>query len=134
MAVAPGLLRRHRPVRVEAARSPTTATCSGARRETLYIGVHAPVPGGQEAGDRPTGAGRDVQACWTWPGCEGQVLPVDVYSTCDEVELLLNGKSLGKKVLTEEDRLIATFAVPYAAGELTAIGYRVGGRWQSIRW
>src|SRR5208337_4079097 len=32
---------------------------------------------------------------WTWPGQEGKKRQVRVYSNCDRVELLLNGRSLG---------------------------------------
>ena len=34
---------------------------------------------------------------WNWPGREGQVFPVLVYTNCDTVELFLNGKSFGTK-------------------------------------
>ena len=34
---------------------------------------------------------------WTWPGREGQIIPVLVYTNCNAVELFLNGKSLGEK-------------------------------------
>jgi beta-galactosidase len=34
---------------------------------------------------------------WTWPGREGQVIPVLAYSNCNTVELFLNGRSLGEK-------------------------------------
>jgi beta-galactosidase len=34
---------------------------------------------------------------WTWPGREGKVTPVYVYTSGDEAELFLNGKSLGRK-------------------------------------
>ncbi len=93
----------------------------------LFIGVHAPVPEGKKV-SRMDWGWPDVQASWTWPGLEGRELQVDVYSACDEVELLLNGTSVGRKTMADEDRLIATFLVPYAAGELTAIGYRAGAK------
>ena len=38
------------------------------------------------------------------------------------------GRLLGKKAVTEKDRLIATFTVTYAPGELKAIGYRAGAK------
>ena len=34
---------------------------------------------------------------WTWPERVGQVTPVHVYTSGDEAELFLNGKSLGRK-------------------------------------
>jgi hypothetical protein len=34
---------------------------------------------------------------WNWEGKEGQAIPVMAYSNAEEVELFLNGKSLGKK-------------------------------------
>jgi len=36
---------------------------------------------------------------WNWPGREGQVIPVLVYTNCNRVELFLNGRSLGEKRL-----------------------------------
>ncbi len=44
---------------------------------------------------------------WTWPEQEGQPKMVRIYSTCDEVELFLNGKSLGKRTPESTDNLIA---------------------------
>jgi beta-galactosidase len=93
--------------------------------DTLYLGVHAPVPE-EKRPTRLNWGWPDVQASWTWPGLEGRELQVDVYSACDEVELLLNGAPVGRKGMSESDRFIATFHVPYAPGELTAVGYRVG--------
>jgi len=95
--------------------------------DALYIGVHAPVPEGRKIARKDWGW-PDVQASWTWPGLEGRQLQVDVYSACDEVELVLNGTPVGRKKMAEADRLIATFMVPYAAGELTAVGYRAGAK------
>lgn len=34
---------------------------------------------------------------WTWPGREGQSVPVLAYSSCNTVELFLNGRSLGEQ-------------------------------------
>ena len=34
---------------------------------------------------------------WNWKGREGQFLPVTCYTNCDNVELFLNGKSVGVK-------------------------------------
>ena len=36
---------------------------------------------------------------WNWPGKEGQAIRVDAYSNCKEVELFLNGASLGRQAM-----------------------------------
>ena len=48
---------------------------------------------------------------------------MDVYSSCDKVELFLNGKSLGFQPTTREKKFLATFSVPYETGVLQAVGY-----------
>lgn len=90
--------------------------------EKLYIAVHFPIPEDKEAVVTRWGW-RDVDANWTWPGKEGQVFQVDVYSRCERVELFLNGRSLGVKPTTQAEKLVATFEVPYEPGELKAVGF-----------
>ena len=34
---------------------------------------------------------------WNWAGREGQTIPVMAYTNAEEVELFLNGRSLGRK-------------------------------------
>ena len=70
---------------------------------------------------------KDNIASWTWPGYEGRPAIVDVYSSADTVELLLNGKSLGKKRAGKAVGFVTTFKTSYEAGELVAISY-VGGK------
>jgi beta-galactosidase len=53
-------------------------------------------------------------------------LEVNVYSSCAEVELFINGRSLGKKRTDRSTEFIATWNVPYQAGTLKAVGYREG--------
>lgn len=61
---------------------------------------------------------------WDWKA--GQTVDVWVYyNHADEVELFLNGKSLGKSAKTN-DRLHAAWKVPFAAGELKVVKYRDG--------
>ena len=43
---------------------------------------------------------------WTWPGFEGKAIPVFVYTNADEVELFLNGRSLGVKHLPADDEFV----------------------------
>jgi beta-galactosidase len=74
----------------------------------------------------------DVHPSWTWPGQEGKPLEVVVYSEFPEVELFLNGKSLGRKEVGLQSEYKASFQVPYAPGRIVAVGYRDGreaGRW-----
>lgn len=61
---------------------------------------------------------------WNWPGREGQPIDVRVYANTDEVELLLNDRSLGRKPLARYAHL--QWSVPYAPGKLTARGYKGG--------
>lgn len=63
---------------------------------------------------------------WSWNCENGTVVSVDVYSRAEEVELLLNGKSLGKKPAGAECHFKAEFEVTYEAGTLTAISYQDG--------
>ena len=92
---------------------------------------------------------------WTWPGREGRVIPVFVYTSGDEAELFLNGRSLGRrqknkaldyppkynasdlKVFEGEGRdnpyysvmdryRLRWLDVAYEPGELKAVCYRTG--------
>jgi beta-galactosidase len=64
---------------------------------------------------------------WTWPGREGQVTPVHVYTSGDEAELFLNGKSLGRKA--KEGYRIVWPDVLYAPGKLEVVCYKDGQEW-----
>ncbi|MFV0484241.1 MAG: glycoside hydrolase family 2 TIM barrel-domain containing protein [Bacteroidales bacterium] len=57
---------------------------------------------------------------WTHHGKEGVEIPVIVYSNCSEVELFLNGKSLGAKKDTLNN-LQFLWYVPYEKGEIKAV-------------
>lgn len=61
---------------------------------------------------------------WTWPGREGQPIEVWAYANADEVELLVNGRSLGRKPM-ERDSHVA-WTAPYAPGRIEALAYRNG--------
>lgn len=66
---------------------------------------------------------------WNWEGREGQNVPVFVYSSGDEVELFLNGKSLGKKFKQPYEYRFRWDSVRYESGELKAIAYKDGKKW-----
>jgi beta-galactosidase len=59
---------------------------------------------------------------WDWPGREGKPVKVMVMSNLDEVELLLNGRVLGRQNV--DPYAMNTWAVDYAPGILEAVGYR----------
>lgn len=61
---------------------------------------------------------------WNWSGMEGKEIDVWAYSNCDEVELFLNKKSLGKKKMEQNGHL--EWKVKYEAGTLEAIGFKNG--------
>ncbi|HKU25235.1 MAG TPA: glycoside hydrolase family 2 TIM barrel-domain containing protein [Candidatus Sulfotelmatobacter sp.] len=62
---------------------------------------------------------------WTFPsGTIGQNVRVRIFSNCDHVELLLNGKSLGVREISPDQYL--DWEVPYAPGTLTAVASNHG--------
>ena len=68
----------------------------------------------------------DVVADWNWKGYENKPMEVSVYSSCAEVELFLNGRSLGKRQTSRDTKFMATWQVAYQPGVLKAIGYTKG--------
>lgn len=66
---------------------------------------------------------------WTWPERVGQVTPVHVYSSGDEAELFLNGRSLGRKKRGPLEYRFRWDDVVYEPGELKVVAYRHGERW-----
>jgi beta-galactosidase len=72
-----------------------------------------------------------VPQCWNWPGREGEITPVYVYTSGDEAELFLNGKSLGRKKCEPLDYRLRWNDVTYQPGELKVVAYKNGRRWAS---
>ncbi|MBQ9251024.1 MAG: DUF4982 domain-containing protein [Clostridia bacterium] len=68
---------------------------------------------------------------WNWAGQEGRQVNIAVFSSAEEVELLLNGQSLGRKkageALVQGLPLSFQFSIAYQPGTLEAISY-VGGK------
>jgi len=56
-----------------------------------------------------------------WNG--GYLLPVYVYSNCDEIELQLNDSVIGRKTV-DKNLYYARWDIPYKAGKIQATGYR----------
>jgi beta-galactosidase len=68
---------------------------------------------------------------WTWPERSGQVTPVHVYTTGDEAELFLNGRSLGRKTKGKFEYRLRWDDLVYEPGELKAVAYKDGKEWAS---
>jgi len=66
---------------------------------------------------------------WNWKGKEGQPIDVWINSNADNVELFLNGKSLGKKDMPRNSHL--QWSVPFESGKLEAIAYKKGKRFMA---
>lgn len=67
---------------------------------------------------------------WNWPERVGKVTPVHVFTSGDEVELFLNGKSLGKKKKKKFEYRLRWNDVIYTPGELKAVAYKNGKPWK----
>ena len=81
---------------------------------------------------------------WNWEGREGQPIPVMAYTNGDEVELFLNGESLGRKIMGQDTVTLPLnnrhspeikefespyrlrWDVAYTPGTLSAVSYKNG--------
>ena len=63
---------------------------------------------------------------WNLQGHEGEEVDVWVYSNCDEVELIVNGKKLGRKEMPKNGHL--EWKAVYKPGYVKAVGYKNGKR------
>ena len=70
---------------------------------------------------------------WNWPDRVGQVTPVHVYTSGDEAELFLNGKSLGRKNKGAFEYRLRWDDVKYEPGELKVVAYNDGKEWARDR-
>jgi len=66
---------------------------------------------------------------WNWPERVGQITPVHVYTSGDEAELFLNGRSLGRKRKGQYDYRLRWDDVKYEPGKLEVVAYRNGKQW-----
>lgn len=67
---------------------------------------------------------------WNWPERIDSITPVHVYTSGDEAELFLNGKSMGRKakVYGQDFRLVWDQII-YQPGELKVVAYKNGKEW-----
>lgn len=79
---------------------------------------------------RPELPGAHIFPHWNWAERIDSITPVHVYTSGDEAELFLNGRSLGRKrkIAGQDFRLIWA-DVKYTPGELKVICYKKGKQW-----
>ena len=63
---------------------------------------------------------------WNLQGHEGEEIELWAYSNCDEVELMVNGKKLGRQQMPRNGHL--KWKAVYQPGKVVAIGYKNGKR------
>ena len=70
----------------------------------------------------------DVRSTWNYEGWEGKPVKLIVFSNADEVEVLVNDESLGRKAVSRETPMpdSACFETLYAPGKVEAVSYTDG--------
>ena len=63
---------------------------------------------------------------WNLQGHEGEEVEIWAYSNCDEVELVVNGKKLGRQAMPKNGHL--KWSAIYQPGKVVAYGYKKGKR------
>ncbi|KAF2445465.1 glycoside hydrolase family 2 protein [Karstenula rhodostoma CBS 690.94] len=66
---------------------------------------------------------------WTWPSRVGQATPVHVFTSGDEAELFVNGKSQGRKKTEKSEYRLRWDNVTYSPGEIEVVAYKNGAKW-----
>ncbi len=66
---------------------------------------------------------------WNWPERIGKITPVHVYTSGDEAELFLNGKSLGRRKKQPLQYRLRWDDVKYDPGELKVVTWKNGKLW-----
>ena len=70
---------------------------------------------------------------WNWAGREGEVTPVYVFTSGDEAELFLNGRSLGRRAkkpgVWDKAYRLCWDDVRYVPGKLEVVAFRKGAEW-----
>jgi hypothetical protein len=91
----------------------------GLRREP-YLAVHRPQHHGKTPGSTPWGWS-DSAASWTWDVPAGSPVTVDVYTPDAQVELVVNGRSVGTAQVGEVKPFLARFETVYEPGDVVAV-------------
>lgn len=99
--------------------------CVFGLRKAPYIAVQNPRHYGETLIKTPWVIS-DAISSWTWRGCEGKPVVVEVYAAGEEVELLVNQVSVGKKRSGADAGYRTLFETTYQCGTVTAVVYEGG--------
>lgn len=66
---------------------------------------------------------------WNWPDRIGEVTPVHVFTSGDEAELFINGKTYGRKKKGEYEYRLRWDDIKYEPGEVKVVAYKNGDYW-----
>ena len=91
-----------------------------------YIAVQDPNRYGQQLIKTPWVIS-DTVSSWTWGGCDGKPVVVEVYSQGKETELFINGKSCGRKPAGKAAGFRTLFETTYEPGTILAVSYDEDG-------
>jgi beta-galactosidase len=94
-------------------------------RAEPYLAVHRPQHHGRPTATTPW-SWDDTVASWSWDAEPGAPITVDVYAAADEVELVVNGASVGVAPVGAEKAFRARFETAYLPGAIVAVA-RSGG-------
>jgi beta-galactosidase len=94
-------------------------------RNTPYIAVQRPQFHSSRTFQTPW-SWTDSVASWSWDVPKASPVVVDVYSGAEEVDLILNGRSLGRQGVGVDKAYLARFHATYEPGELLAVSYTAG--------
>lgn len=94
-------------------------------RTAPYIAVQPPV----HYGEKKHGSQwcfSDAYRSWNHKGYAGKNVVVEVYAAADEIELLVNGRSVGRKATGQPHKYMAIFDTVYEPGMVEAVAYNGG--------
>lgn len=94
-------------------------------RSQLEIMVRRPLPAGHTEW-LPLWGWSDELPAWTWPGQDGRPLSVRLFTSGDNIRLLLNGRMVAERAVSAKDKMRVAIDVPYAPGTIEAVAFRKG--------
>jgi beta-galactosidase len=70
---------------------------------------------------------------WNWPDRIGMVTPIHVFTSGDEAELFINGKSQGRKRKAQYQYRLRWDSATYEPGKVEVVAYKNGKRWAEAK-